>query len=149
MYRTKMSNLFVFIALTEDSVVRTISVDDVITNMKHLPFTTRSAWLSVQSECPDLRKTHAHLKQGTRPSKKLTNIKDVKRYLGVVSIAKDGLLVVRRQDPLTLPIELIVIPRSVLDGIVTASHIKLYHPAKSQLEQVLKRHFMLWTCQNQ
>ena len=51
-----------FIALTEDSVVRTISVDDVITNMKHLPFTTRSAWLSVQSECPDLRRTHAHLK---------------------------------------------------------------------------------------
>lgn len=32
------------------------------------------------------------LKQGTRPSKKLTNIRDVKRYLNVATIAKDGSL---------------------------------------------------------
>ena len=41
-------------------------------------FTSQPAWVAVQSECPDLRRTHAHLVQGTRPSKKLTNIKDVK-----------------------------------------------------------------------
>ena len=39
--------------------------------------------------------THAHLTQGTRPFKKLTNIKDVKRYLNVATIASDGLLVVK------------------------------------------------------
>ena len=80
-----------FIAATEDSVVRAASVQD-IRNLSHLPFTTRSAWYEVQAECPDLRRTHAHLKQGTRPSKKATNINDVKRYLNVASIAKDGLL---------------------------------------------------------
>ena len=105
-----------------------------------LPFTTRSACGSIQSECADLRRSHAHLKQGTRPSKKLTNIKDVKRYLSVASIAKDGLLVVRRCDPFVPPSELIIVPRSVLDGLVTALHIKLGHPSKHQLNLVLKRY---------
>lgn len=130
-----------FIARTEDSVVRSVNIQDLLGSHLKLPFTTRSAWIDVQSECPDLRRTHAHLKQGTRPSKKLTNIRDVKRYLGVVSIAKDGLLIVRRCDPLLPPAELIVVPRSVLDGLVTALHIKLDHPSKHQLLLVLKRHF--------
>jgi hypothetical protein len=64
-----------FISTTEDSVVRSTSVQDVH-HLPRLPFTTRSAWIQIQSECPDLRRTHAHLKQGTRPSKKLTNVKD-------------------------------------------------------------------------
>ncbi|CAC5394966.1 unnamed protein product [Mytilus coruscus] len=130
-----------FISRTEDSVVRAVSIQDVLNDEFRLPFTTRSAWINIQSECPDLRRTHAHLKQGTRPSKKLTNIKDVKRYLNVASIAKDGLLVVRRCDPLAPPNELIIVPRSVLDGLVTALHIKLDHPSKHQLNLVLKRHF--------
>jgi hypothetical protein len=74
-----------FVALTEDSVVRSTSVQD-IRGLSGLPFTTRSAWIQIQSECPDLRRTHAHLKQGTRPSKKITNIKDVKRYLNVIQL---------------------------------------------------------------
>jgi hypothetical protein len=116
-------------------------VNDILNNLTNLPFTTRSAWLDIQSDCPDLRRTHAHLKQGTRPSKKLTNIKDVKRYLNVVSIAKDNLLVVPKNDPLTPYNELIVVPRSVIDGLVTALHLKLNHPTKHQMQLVMKRHF--------
>ena len=56
-----------FIALTEDSVVRAATVQD-IRSLSHLPFTTRSAWYEVQAECPDRRRAHTHLKQGTRPS---------------------------------------------------------------------------------
>ncbi|CAC5388138.1 unnamed protein product [Mytilus coruscus] len=128
-----------FISRTEDSVVRAVSIQDLLNDEFRLPFTTRSAWINIQSECPDLRRTHAHLKQGTRPFKKLTN----KGYLNVASIAKDGLLVVRRCDPLAPPneFELIIVPRSVLDGLVTALHIKLDHPSKHQLILVLKRHF--------
>ena len=129
-----------FVALTEDSVVRSSSVQDV-RGLSHLPFTTRSAWIQIQSDCPDLRRTHAHLKQGTRPSKKLTNIKDIKRYLNVASIARDGLLVVRPNTPFASPSEQIIIPRTILDGIATALHIKLDHPSKHQLKLVMKRHF--------
>ena len=128
-----------FIVQTEDSVVR--SVQEIVDNMGRLPFTTRSSWLDIQSECDDLRRTHAHLKQGTRPSKKITNVKDVKRYLSVASISKDGLLVVPRNDPLLPTRELIIVPRSVIHGLVTALHLKLDHPSKHQLQLVMKRHF--------
>ena len=37
--------------------------------------------------------------------------------------------------------ELIIVPRSVLDGLVTALHIKLNHPSKHQLQLVMRRHF--------
>ena len=73
-----------FIAAAEDSVVRAASVQD-IRNLSHLPFTTRSAWYEVQAECSDLRRTHANLKQGTRPSRKATNINDVKRYADILT----------------------------------------------------------------
>ena len=129
-----------FISCTEDSVVRSVSIHDVLNDETHLPFTTRSVWGSIQSECADLRRTHVHVKQGTRPSKKFTNIKDVKRYLSVASIAKDGLLVVHRCDSFVPPSELIIVPRSVLDGLVTALHIKLGRPSKHQLNLVLKRY---------
>lgn len=59
-----------FLYTTEDSVVRSIHVENIINKSTRLPFTTRSSWLQIQSDCPDLRRTRAHLKQGTRPSKK-------------------------------------------------------------------------------
>ena len=51
------------------------------------------------------------------------------------------MLVVRRYDPFVPSTELIIIPRSVLDGLITALHIKLDHPSRHQLELVMKRHF--------
>ena len=36
---------------------------------------------------------------------------------------------------------MIVVPRSVLDGLVTALHIKLDHPSKHQLQLVMRRNF--------
>ena len=34
-----------------------------------------------------------------------------------------------------------MVPRSVLDGLLTAIHIKLDHPSKNQLQMVMQRHF--------
>ena len=92
-----------FVHKTENSVVRAISTQEVLDNTKCLPFTSRPAWFNVQNECPDVWHVCAHLKQGTRPSKKLTNIRDVKSYLSVTSISKDGLLIVQLQQPLSRP----------------------------------------------
>ena len=55
--------------------------------------------------------------------------------------AKDGLVIVKRNYPLQLATELIVVPRSVLDDLVTALHIKLNHPSKHQMQLVMRRHF--------
>ena len=68
-------------------------------------------------------------------------MRDVKRYLAVATIARDALLVVPRSDPLQPATDLIIVPRSVLDGLVTALHLRLNHPSKHQLLQVMKRHF--------
>ena len=130
-----------FILETEDSVVRALSIQDILDNSTNLPFTTRSAWLNIQNNCPDLRRVHAHLKQGTRPSRKRTNIKDIKRYLNVATISRDGLLVVKRKQPFASAIDAIVVPRSVLEGLLTALHIRLSHPSRHQLQLVVQRHF--------
>ena len=133
-----------FINLQEDSVVRHVTTQDILDGKVKLPFTSRGAWLSIQSECSDIRRTVAHLRQGTRPSKKLTNIRDVKRYLNVSTLATDGLLVVKRNLPFTPCRDCTVVPRQVLDGLLTSLHIKLDHPSNNQLKSVVNRLF-LWT----
>ena len=130
-----------FIREIEEYVVKQrVTTNDITSGRATLPFNSRSAWLTIQAECQDLRRTHAHLKQRTRPSKKITNTKDVKRYLNVASIARDGMLVVRRNDPLSPSRECIIVPRMVLNGLVTALHIQLEHPSAHQLKQVMRRY---------
>jgi hypothetical protein len=130
-----------FIAQTEDCVVRQLSTQDIMNGTCKLPFTNRAAWLSTQSECQDLRRCHAHLIQGTRPSKKATNIKDVKRYLNVASVSRDGLLVVRKEEALAPTRERVIVPRQVLEGLLTALHLKLCHPSCHQMKLVVQRYF--------
>ena len=69
---------------------------------------------------------------------KLTTIKEMHVFRPRKNISKTTVL---RQQPLSRPIELIVVPRSVLDGLLTAIHIKLDHPSKHQLQMVIQRHF--------
>ena len=83
-----------FVAQVEDSVFQSTSVHHVIKGNITLPFTTHSTWQSTQADDPDLRRTQAHLRQGTRPSKKVTNAKDVKCYLNLACLGPDSLLVV-------------------------------------------------------
>jgi hypothetical protein len=130
-----------FIQEMEDSVVRSLSVTDVLDGGTKMPFTSRVAWLATQQECSDLRRTHSHLSQGTRPSKKATKIPDVKRYLKDLTIARDGLLVVPDAQPFQPTRERIVVPRSVLDGLLTAIHIKFLHPSKYQTKRLFTRYF--------
>ena len=116
-------------------------MQDILSGSAKLSFATRSTWLPTQSECADLCRVHTHLKQGTRPSKTMTNARDVKRYLSTVSIAHDGLLVVRKEEPFALVRECIVIPQHILPGLLTALHIKLEHPTSHQLKQVVSHYF--------
>ena len=122
-----------FVRQMEESVVlQRVTTNDVTSGRARLPFTSRSAWLAIQAECPDLRRTPSDLTQGTRPSKKITNAKDVKRYINVASIAQDG--------PLSPARVCNIVPRMVLDGLVTALHIQLDHPSCYQLKQVMHRY---------
>ena len=130
-----------FVHDMEDSIVWGVSIQDILDNKSSLPFFTRSAWLQIQSDCPELRRVQAQLKQGTRPSKKLINVPDVKRYLNCTSIAKDGVLVVKHSQPFVPVIQAIVVARSMLDGLLTALHIKLNHPSRHQFQMVPQHQF--------
>ena len=125
----------------DESVVRSLSVHDVIEGRSSLPFTSRKAWILTQSECRNLRRTRAHLLQGTRPSKKDNTIKAVKRYLNKVDIATDGLLIVKSNDKLAPLKETIVVPEDVLPGLLTALHLRLNHPSANELAKICKRYF--------
>ncbi len=123
------------------SVVCRTDVTDILRGAQKLPFANRATWVSIQAECPDLRRVRAHLRQGTRPSKRVTNVKDVKRYLNAVTLASDGLLIVRRDTPLSNTTECIVVPRSVLHGLLMSLHIRIDHPSAHQLRLVVGRYF--------
>ena len=125
---------------TVDSVVHTVSVQDVISGKVKMPFINESAWLSSQQECPTLKKVHAHLTHGTRPQKKSRNIREVKRYLQIASINDRGLLIVKKSSPFVQH-NLIVVPTEILRGLVTALHIQFKHPAATQLCQIFDRYF--------
>ena len=131
----------IFSTSLDESVVRAVSVRDILDGRGSLPFTSRKAWLVTQSECKDLRRTKAHLIQGTRPTKKETNIRSVKRYLNKVGLASDGLLVVLHCDALAPSREAIVIPEEILPGLLTALHLRLNHPSSNELSKVVKRYF--------
>ena len=61
------------------TVVRSLSVQNVLDYSVKLPFASRNAWFQIKNDCLNLRRVHAQLRQGTRPSRKATNIRDVKR----------------------------------------------------------------------
>ena len=88
-----------------------------------------------------LRPVHAHLTQGTRPTRKQAKVTDVKKYLQNVRIGRDGLLVTKTAVPLGSAMERIVVPRHVVDEVVTALHLRLNHPSRYQLNKVFSRTF--------
>ncbi len=130
-----------FVEELAESVVRKLSVQDVAEGRAQMPFISRQSWLDSQKECRDLRKVHALLSLGNRPTKKDTKCRDVKTYLHKVVIARDGLLVVRDVSPLEIDRERIVVPRAFLKGLLMAFHLKFDHPTAHQLHQIVKRYF--------
>ena len=130
-----------FIADSESCVVRKTSVEDVLSGHVNVPYTTRSSWHALQRDCPDLRRVHAYLSQGTRPTNKTPKITTVKRYLRKLTIGKDGLLVVSQTVPFLPTRELIVVPQHVLPGILTSLHLHFNHPSTSQLQKIFHRAF--------
>ena len=128
-----------FISECEASVVRAVSVKDVLGGLTAVPFCNRTAWKNLQMECSDLRRVHAHLTNGTRPTAKNTKVGVVKRFLRNVTIARDGLLIVKQSQPFLPESELIVVPLGLLHGLVTSLHIILNHPTAHQLINVFNR----------
>ena len=124
---------------TIDSVVRSLSVKDVLSSTAPVPYSSKSGWYELQCSDEALRRTCAHLKQGTVPSRKTSNVTDVKRYLGKAKLNKDGLLTVPEYIPSVGKTHKIIVPRAYIHGLLECLHLKLNHPSKHQLKQVFAR----------
>lgn len=131
-----------FVAESQSEVESaSISMQDVLERKSNMPYTNPNAWRETQLTCPDLRRVYAHLRHGTRPSKKTRESIDVKRYLRSATLGKEGLIVVQRQTPYAPVSHLTVVPKTVIKGLLTALHVKLQHPSMTQLRKVFDRHF--------
>ena len=136
----------VFISKSEITVVGHIQVSDILSGKCSVPYATRSTWYQAQQECPVLQEVYKFLIDGRTPSKKRKGIKDVRRYLNNVKLStspNDGLLVVPQEVTFGSCRQRIVVPREMLDGLLTALHIQLQHPSKYQMKQVFARVFFL------
>ena len=130
-----------YVSESENAAVRSVTINDILSGKTKLPYTNRSTWKKLQMECPDLRRTHAHLSQGTRPSTKNTKLTTTKRYLQKVHISKDGLLVTKEISPFLPDRELIVVPQHLLRGLLTSLHIRFDHPTSNELQKLFHRNF--------
>lgn len=81
--------IYNFINQVQSSVVFHVIAADSLLGKTSLPFTSRTAWFSVQSDCADLPCTHAHLIQVTRLPKQTTNATDVNICLLFFSIYQE------------------------------------------------------------
>ena len=137
----KKCQVCTFIHSSMESVVRSCTVKEVLDSTVPVPYNTRSGWFKLQLSDEALRRACAHLKQGTKPSRKSTGIKDVKRYLQIAKVVNDGLLVVPEYIPSVGRVERIVVPEMYLHGLLECLHLKLNHPSKTQLKKVFMRAF--------
>ena len=84
-----------YISELADSVVRSCSASDVLDARIAVPYSSKAGWYELQHDCESLRRACAHLKQGTTPSKKATNIKDGKmvsaRLVTIINCAINSL----------------------------------------------------------
>ena len=74
----------------------------------------KSVWRDIQEVCPVLAKTFNLLRVGKPVHKKETGqkLKDVRKYMSVCSLNKDGLIIIKTMTPFeNKPSERIVIPR--------------------------------------
>ena len=131
-----------WVSKTMDSVVQSLTVNDITEGRVTMPFTNRKTWSDLQDECKDLRKVKSFRQQGTNPSKKTKHLKLVRRYLSSgVLLAHDNTLIHPHRAPLRPTIERIVVPQQILHGILTVLHLKFNHPTAHQLSKVFSQYF--------
>ena len=104
-------------------------VSDIIRGAATVPFNNRKAMKFLQDQDPDLLKLRSYLISGKRPQDKNTRENTVKQYLqknNNITIAKDGCIVVTKQNRKFIRSELVVIPEHLSMGILYGMHIRIY-----------------------
>ena len=137
----KSCQLCKFIDEHMDVAFQGITVASIEDGSSRMPFYNFRTWKEAQKLDADLKRTHAQLLSGTRPGKKENNLKTIRRYFQVASISDIGLLIHRKPNPYGRDYELIIVPQNLAAGLISALHIRLGHPTKSQFKKLWGRYF--------
>ena len=130
-----------FINEKVDLAVAAVSFEDVENGTVKMPFYNTPAWKQAQRSDPDLKRCYAQLKEGTRPGKKERNLRLLRRYFQIASISDSGLLVYRKSNPYGPDFNLIIVPKDLAKGLISALHLQLKHPTKTQFRKLWNRFF--------
>ena len=107
-----------FIKRTEDCVVSSTTVKDILDGNMQVPFRSRASWYQIQQKCPDLSRLSTYLKDGISPSKKKKGITNIRRYINsnvkLSTTPNDNLLIVLTNEPFKRQTQRIVIPTSLI-----------------------------------
>ena len=101
-----------------------------------------AGWRDIQRADGDLRQACSILTSGTKLSTKKKHAGDVKKYLRLCKVNKEGLLVVEKTMPFQAkPAELLVIPRAYAPNLCRIIHNKLDHPVPSQMKKLFSKSY--------
>ena len=121
--------------------VQSINVKDSEEGTFKMPFYNKNVWKDAQKQDPDLKRTYAQLLAGTRPGKKEKHLKNIRKYLQIESISDNDLLICKRNNPYGRDFEAIIVLQALTSGIISALHLQLGHPTKSQLKKIWNRYY--------
>ena len=129
------------------SKIRKITVEDVQAGRSILPLSQKGAWTSVQLKDSAHCKLTRLVEIGQSPNVHKTNGEHTKLkqlhglYVrGDLMIDKDGTVMVKTKNGAYNGYA-ISIPHGMFPGLVHTLHIRLNHPSKSQLSQLVQRYF--------
>ena len=129
------------------SAIKTVSLEEINSGKSIMPMIQRKTWLNIQKG-DSLHNKLSHLieTQQLPESKKTggehTKLKLLhKQYtLGKLFIAEDGLILLKSPNG-HFSDAIISVPPSIFPGLLNALHIRLDHPSKGQLSNLVARYF--------
>ena len=130
-----------FVSDQAELAVTAISIQDIESGEVKMPFYNIPAWKQAQKRDPDLKRCYALIEEGTRPGKKEKNLRYLRRYFQIATISDSGLLVHRKANPYGPDMDLIIVPKELASGLISALHLQLGHPTKTQFKKVWDRYF--------
>ena len=130
-----------FVCDQVELAVTAVTIEEIEKGAAKMPFYNISAWKQAQKRDPDLKRCYAQITEGTRPGKKEKNLRVLRRYFQIATISESGLLIHRKTNPYGPDFELIIVPKELASGLISALHLQLGHPTKTQFKKIWDRYF--------
>ena len=129
-------------------LISSISMKDVLENRTTLPFTQRNGWKNIQDEDKMIQTLRRHMENGTIPQRRGIKQPELKKLYNLFQhqkliISRDGLIMKTETDSSGNIIQQIVVPNSIMRGILTALHVRFDHPHPSnqELKKIVNRYW--------